>query len=88
MCLVDLDGDGAEEEISYSADRDEYDYADSIVIHCDGNSYDTAMFMDSDYYGGCGYSASGYLVGHRTGKHGCIWKQWEKVTVNICRFLN
>lgn len=57
ICLVDLDGDGAEEEISYSADRDEYDYADSIVIHCDGNSYDTEMFMDSDYYGGCGYSA-------------------------------
>ena len=44
ICLVDLDGDGAEEEISYSADRDEYDYADSIVIHCDGNSYDTEMF--------------------------------------------
>lgn len=68
ICLVDLDGDGAEEEISYSADRDEYDYADSIVIHCDDNSYDTEMFMDSDYYGGCGYSAYGYLIRTQNGK--------------------
>ena len=68
ICPVDLDADGTEEEISYSADRDEYDYADSIVIHCDGNSYDTAMFMDSDYYGGCGYSAYGYLVRTQNGK--------------------
>ncbi len=39
-----------------------YDYADSIVIHCDDNSYDTEIFWTRDYYGGCGYSAYGYLI--------------------------
>ena len=52
ICLVDL-METVQRRKFHSADRDEYDYADSIVIHCDGNSYDTEMFMDSDYYGGC-----------------------------------
>lgn len=66
-CLLDLDGDGTEEEISYSADRDEYGYADSVVISCNGNRYDTAKLAESDY-GGYGYSTYGYLIRTRNGK--------------------
>ena len=43
--------------------------------------------MDSDYYGGCGYSAYGYLIRTQNRENMAVsGKQWEKVTVNICRF--
>ena len=52
-CFVDVDGDGKEEEISYSVARDEYGFGGAITVTCDGQTFDTAEVDKdaSDAYG-------------------------------------
>ena len=64
-CFADVDGDGKEEEISYSVARDEYGFGGAITVTCDGQTFDTAEIDKdaSDAYGAYGaYSSEGYVL--------------------------
>ena len=64
-CFADVDGDGKEEEISYSVARDEYGFGGAITVTCDGQTFDTAEVDKdaSDAYGAYGaYSSEGYVL--------------------------
>ena len=64
-CFADVNGDGKEEEISYSVARDEYGFGGAITVTCDGQTFDTAEVDKdaSDAYGAYGaYSSEGYVL--------------------------
>ena len=64
-CFADVDGDGKEEEISYSVAHDEYGFGGAITVTCDGQTFDTAEVDKdaSDAYGAYGaYSSEGYVL--------------------------
>ena len=64
-CFADVNGDGKEEEISYSVARDEYGFGGAITVTCDGQTFDTAEIDKdaSDAYGAYGaYSSEGYVL--------------------------
>lgn len=64
-CFADVDGDGKEEEISYSVARDEYGFGGAITVTCDGQTFDTTEVDKdaSDAYGAYGaYSSEGYVL--------------------------
>ena len=64
-CFADVNGDGKEEEISYSVARDEYGFGGAITVTCDGQIFDTAEVDKdaSDAYGAYGaYSSEGYVL--------------------------
>lgn len=64
-CFADVNGDGKEEEISYSVARDEYGFGGAITVTCDGRTFDTAEIDKdaSDAYGAYGaYSSEGYVL--------------------------
>ena len=64
-CFADVDGDGKEEEISYSVARDENGFGGAITVTCDGQTFDTAEIDKdaSDAYGAYGaYSSEGYVL--------------------------
>lgn len=64
-CFADVNGDGKEEEISYSVARDEYGFGGAITVTCDGQIFDTAEIDKdaSDAYGAYGaYSSEGYVL--------------------------
>ena len=64
-CFADVNGDGKEEEISYSVARDEYGFGCAITVTCDGQTFDTAEVDKdaSDAYGAYGaYSSEGYVL--------------------------
>ena len=64
-CFADVDGDGKEEEISYSVARDEDGFGGAITVTCDGQTFDTAEIDKdaSDAYGAYGaYSSEGYVL--------------------------
>ena len=61
-CFADVNGDGKEEEISYSVARDEYGFGGAITVTCDGQTFDTAE-IDKDASGAYGaYSSEGYVL--------------------------
>ena len=64
-CFADVNGDGKEEEISYSVARDEYGFGGAITVTCDGQTFDTAEVDKdaSDAYGAYGaYASEGYVL--------------------------
>lgn len=64
-CFADVDGDGKEEEISYSVAHDEYGFGGAITVTCDGQTFDTTEVDKdaSDAYGAYGaYSSEGYVL--------------------------
>lgn len=70
-CFADVNGDGKEEEISYSVARDEYGFGGAITVSCDGQTFDTAEVDKdaSDAYGAYGaYSSEGYVLHTSNGR--------------------
>ena len=67
-CFADVNGDGKEEEISYSVARDEYGFGGAITVTCDGQTFDTAEVDKdaSDAYGA--YSSEGYVLHTSNGR--------------------
>lgn len=64
-CFADVDGDGKEEEISYSVAHNEYGFGGAITVTCDGQTFDTTEVDKdaSDAYGAYGaYSSEGYVL--------------------------
>ena len=66
--LADVNGDGKEEEISYSVARDEDGFGGVITITCDGQTFDTSEVGKEDYGAYGAYSSEGFLMHTEDGR--------------------
>ena len=87
-CFADVNGDGKEEEISYSVARDEYGFGGAITVTCDGQTFDTAEVDKdaSDAYGAYGaYSSEGYVLHTSDGR---TYLYLQHLDDNDYRYMN
>lgn len=66
--FADVNGDGKEEEVSYSVARDENGFGGVITITCDGQTFDTTEAGKEDYGAYGAYSSEGVLLHTEDGR--------------------
>lgn len=82
---ADVNGDGKEEQISYSVARDENGFGGVITVNCNDQTFDTTEAGKEDYGAYGAYSSEGYLLHTADGR---TYLYLQHLDDNDYRYMN